>query len=122
MKMTTLELYLYTTLIPNIGTFFSITAVVTGIGVVLSGISGMVLRTDRASDSAIHLANQILTLFIAICFVSASVATVLPNKEDLRTIIAGQYITNIQDIEKLPPNAIKLLNQYLEQATVQKKD
>ena len=120
--MTTLELYLYTTLIPNIGTFFSITAVVTGIGVVLSGISGMVLRTDRASDSAIHLANQILTLFIAICFVSASVATVLPNKEDLRTIIAGQYITNIQDIEKLPPNAIKLLNQYLEQATVQKKD
>ena len=50
-------------------------------------------------------------LFLAFAFV--------PTKEEMTYIVGGYFVTNVEDIEKLPPNLVKSANKFLEDYTTQ---
>lgn len=40
----------------------------------------------------------------------------IPNKKEMALIISGQYLTNQQGLSEVPTKALKILNQYLDEA------
>lgn len=47
-------------------------------------------------------------------FISLFFACILPSQSDITKISGAYVVTNIEGIEKLPPNLVKVANDYLE--------
>jgi ABC-type molybdate transport system substrate-binding protein len=105
--MTAFELYLYSTLIPNLGTLLMVFCIISIVFTVVGGC--MYFGEDKEVSKKYFIMPSILFI-VFMC-----ISTALPNADQLKVIVAGSYLTNIQDIEKLPPNAVKYLNQFLEE-------
>jgi len=113
--MSIFELWLVTTLIPNINA--------TAIGVmVLSGLAAVIpagvlvgcwLDDDGEEFSHARLVRVVRALVIT-CAVSTTLVCILPAKKQMMLILGGAIVTNIEGIEKLPPNLVRAANAFLE--------
>ena len=55
-----------------------------------------------------------IRLYIGLC-VLATLSSLVPTKDDAIKIVGGYYITNIENIDNLPPNAVKAANKFIEE-------
>jgi hypothetical protein len=108
--MTVFQIYLFAVLIPSIGDAATIVFVVALVGCMMSF---MICATDGFEDDG--LKKVFIRLFYATA-ISMLIAIPLPSKEDSALMFAGAYASNLDGIKDLPPNAVKLLNQYMASA------
>lgn len=87
-----------------------------GIILVFGGLGSAILAGHLYFDQKLSLYKALLPLAIVFSVgVSAVIISAfIPKNEDLALIIGGSYITNQEDISKLPPNIAKTLNTYLQ--------
>ena len=118
--MSTLDIYLLTTVIPNIDVLLSYIYVPTMIIIFFLLLFWVGCKAYDDDSSAEIVLNRIKT-FLIIWFISISIAVFIPSREDLKIIVAGNYLTNVKGIDKLPENTIKFLNKYFEEETKENK-
>ena len=108
--MTVFQIYLFAVLLPSIATAATITFIITGIIAVSTFVA---CAADYFNNKSLKKAAVSLAV---VSMVSMIIAIPLPSKQDSALMFAGAYASHIDGIEKLPPNAVKLLNQYMESA------
>lgn len=112
--MSTLELYLLTRL-PAIQAAMIILAILSAVAVLFLLVSSVIIMTDRYDDKASIPTLRIGALISTfVLLISSGLAILIPGREDIAIIILGKYVTNSEQIGKLPENLIKPLNEYLE--------
>lgn len=56
----------------------------------------------------------VIPIFL-LAFLLTLVGNLVPDKEEMYTIIGGYFVTNIEGIDKLPENVIESANKFLEE-------
>jgi len=107
--MSIFELYLIFTVVPALGGFAVFMLIAGGFigGATFLFYEEMV----KGIGSRVALLISILKYSIPVAVV---IVVFLPNEAQMKYIIGGSYVTNIENIEKLPPNMIDAANKFLE--------
>jgi hypothetical protein len=58
-----------------------------------------------------------LKLIIIVTLTSWFVSGLIPTTKEAYIIAGGYYVTNLEGVEKLPPNVVKAANKFIEQYT-----
>lgn len=111
--MSMFMLYVLFVLVPGIGSFCG------GLAFILSIVGATTLMAACAakSEDQDNLADTLffISKVMAVAlFISAILTNTLPTKNDMLLLVGASAATNIEGIEKLPPNIIKAMNNYLE--------
>ncbi|HWI50461.1 MAG TPA: hypothetical protein VNU45_19800 [Rummeliibacillus sp.] len=101
--MDTFDLYLLLTIIPNISGFSIVM-------VVLLAFALLIIIPFEATNK-LDLKLAPFLFFLTIFFGILSLVT--PSEQQITKIVFSKYLTNIKDIEKLPPAIVKNLSDYL---------
>jgi len=117
--MDMIDIYLYTTLIPNIGILFKVLTLLSG-GVLLGLFTRWVKTYEEVIDDDDFYKYYSIRIAIAL-LIFTSLVMVIPNRQDFRQIAAISILTNTKNISKLPDNAVRYLNKYLKENS-KKKD
>ena len=114
--MSAFELYLFTRLDTIIGIAILI-AIITGIALMISVCGYAINTNDDGCNSARDAAScKRIALWMAPVFLfSVVVCVTIPTQNHALTIFAGEWATNNEEMKKVPDNAAKALNQYLEE-------
>ncbi len=67
---------------------------------------------DAASAFKLIMPCALVSIFIAITFNFA--AALIPTKENMMYIIGAYAVTNVDGVEKLPPNIVNAANKFME--------
>lgn len=113
--MTGLDIYLWFVLLPNMKFllgFLSVCTFCAFIGTVFFYIVTMV-----ESPTPNWLGNKSLRKVLLTCFsvglISGFLDMFIPNTKQAAAIMGISYISQIEGVEKLPENTVKLLNEYI---------
>ena len=120
--MSLFSLYLIVTL-PAIGKLLfglAVTGTIISLCVLIfTGMGFMTMDTPSEKETRDKLASitkmilKVVAPFIILpMFV---VGTLIPDKDNLYTIIGGYYVTNIDGIEDIPPSIVGAMNKFLEE-------
>jgi hypothetical protein len=104
--MSVFELYLIFTVLPAInGVAFTV--------LLFGGFSliGLIIFIEELGEDRVNKIIQYLKVILPIALI---LVVIIPSESQLKYIIGGSYVTNIENIEKLPPNMIDAANQFLE--------
>lgn len=110
--MTVLQIYVFAVLLPSIARFCAIVGCLSGIGVIAS----VMVWIFGLSESELNRAKKNIKLCLILCLCALSITIPIPSREDSALMFAGAYASNIKGIKDLPPNAVALINQYMESA------
>lgn len=114
------ELWLLT-VIPSVGNIIGFIGILLGGTSAVLGFLGVMEYFDNR-DSILYQEDALKGLLMfrksiiggAVAVFVLLVAALIPSKQDLYFIVGGSYVTNIEGIDKLPPNIIKATNVFLE--------
>lgn len=109
-------LWLLIVVIPGInGLLNTINIAIFVIACIVLLCAGLLIMFDSISNTD-DLIKKIKKFKYAavIWFISCVFVGLLPDKEQITYLVGGYFVTNIEDINKLPPNLIKSANQFLE--------
>ncbi len=125
--MTILELWIYTTLIPGVGFTLTFITLLGGVGLLAATFVAAALRdTSRVCpdlDSSKREGAQAETLFALIkksiipFIILMTLSAVTPSEKQMLLIAGGYTATNNEDMQKIPSNAAKAVNAWLEAVT-----
>lgn len=117
--MSLFTLYLITTILPNIDEMFTIAFVVSILiaGFVAIGCALTFIADDKPQNK---VCAKVLKKIMWVLIPLALINVFLPSSQQIYTIMGGSIVTNIEGIEKLPPNLINAANDFLE--SVQRKE
>ena len=106
-------LYIIIVLVP------SISSAATGIliagfiiGVIAISIGPVVFM--EMENEFVATAKTFIKPYIYIMGISAIICVVAPDREDMAYMVGGYFVTNVEQVEKLPDNLVNAANRYLE--------
>lgn len=108
--------------VPEIASFVNVISVIFTSIVAFALIGACVLlclkRSKTRPDEGYINATKaflkfLIPLYVIVCVV-ALLSSLVPTKSDIIKIVGGYYITNIENLDKLPPNAVKAANKFLD--------
>lgn len=114
--MTLLELYLIFTL-PEIKAVAFGISVGAGMCFLLGAAANMISATESSAlatafGKSVSYWFRVATIILII---SLPISIFTPSAETMRWMIGGYIVTNIEGIEKLPPNLVNMANRFLEE-------
>ncbi len=107
--------------VPAIAIFVSVISVsIVFIGTILLLFLGSKLCYDKASKQCDDVPEtkallKFLVPTYSVFCVIALLSALVPTKDDAMKIVGGYYITNIENIDNLPPNIVKAVNKFIEE-------
>jgi len=112
------ELYLLT----RVGAINHLAEIIAVVGCVTGALAAVMLamvwvdiyedkEKEAFKQKAIKKWMRIFPPTVVICVI---LLALVPTEKQAYLILGGAYATNIADIEKLPPNMVKTINNYLE--------
>jgi len=125
--MSILELWVFFTLIPGLNAMaFGVAFLGSGLSIA-SCLLSIGAETDEQrkrsekdyypdalQDRLARYAPKALLVSSCVAVAATLIAVVLPSESELMRIIGGHVVTNIEGVEKLPPNLIDAANAFLE--------
>lgn len=115
--MSIFQLYLLTRAAP-IQALFLIIAVISGISLLAVligwGMERGVKWTEEEKVQLDVLMKGVAKKMTFVFCLSSSVAVLTPTPKELAMILGGYYISNSEEVKKLPSNVVKTMNDFLE--------
>lgn len=105
--------------LPSLGVALSVFGGAASVALGLALLASLIMRATAKDyepdiDAAEKLTSLTKPLFIfAVIF--CLIGNVIPSKEDIKWIIGGYVVTNIEGVEKLPSNLVEAANTWLEE-------
>ena len=123
--MSIYTLWLLIVALPGFGNMFSSLTVMLGFICVIGGLVGgvgyfLTMSDEHSSDEEKKIAGLYPKIFPAALvawFLAAVLSASIPNERQIQYLVGGYFVTNIDGIEKLPPNLVKSANRFLENYT-----
>lgn len=124
--MSLFELYL----VFNAGSIGRAMAFMSFIVVMVSAFSMFYIRcgvvdcyksTERSDESAWKMFNWIKNRLLMPAAILLLVSVFIPSSDALKSMTAGYFVTNIENIESLPPNIVEAANKFLADYSVESK-
>lgn len=119
--MSFFELYLITTLLPNLSNISSLFALA---GAIVTAVVWLVAGTELDEEDRAGVWKNTKTS-IKVVVVFGALAVLIPSQKALLLIYSGQYLTNNENVKKLPDSVAQVLNKlaqdYLEEQPKQEK-
>lgn len=117
--MTTWQLYLLTRL-ESFNTLFQVVMIISAISSVMVLFIAFIAKTEEQLD--VPLFKKVLFTCLSVTVISSVIFTSIPTNKDLAIIFAGRYLTNSDEMKKLPDNAARVINNFLDQYKISEKD
>lgn len=117
--MTLFELYLCTTVLPNLSTLSGIALFLSFVSVLASCIAFFTTSFERNEELLTNIV-RVLKIALITTMVSGVLSVFTPDTKQLVMMTGGYYATNTQAIAKLPENIAKAANAWL--AGIEKGD
>lgn len=117
--MSTFKLWCLMTLVPNLGELFYILLLVgifLAVGLVIFAmlaLSGGDTSDEEEKSIYRGLKIVVVRICLPVVLVSSLACLVIPSESQITKIVNGYYVTNIEDIDKLPPNIVDAANKFL---------
>lgn len=113
--MTTLELYLLTR-VGNFHDFFMMIGVLSGIPIMIcSALFFIVIDAcNSGTKQQLVIFKKWAISISSICGISFFLATMTPSNKEIAFIITSKWVTNNEEMKKLPENVLKITNKFLE--------
>lgn len=87
-------------------------------GILFGGGALFMYLVESASvykdEASLAIAKKAKSILIPIGIISLLLHVLIPTTDQAIKIVGGYYVTNLEDIDKLPKNAINAANQFLE--------
>ena len=121
--MSTWELYLLSRL-NSVHTLSIILLVASGIGafILIAVTTSITPPYDESEKQVIRFCGKIARWVAGIGCIAALSVVLVPTNADLAVIIAAKWATNSEEMRKLPDNATRTLNHFLEQYAPEKSE
>ena len=113
--MTLAQLYLFTVLIPNIGSTLNAIEIIFVVCAFCCG-AGLINAAAECDDDAIKYWRKAALKFVWAIIVVGIISVPIPSEKELYTVAGGYIATNTKDVAKLPDNVVKAANAWLEKA------
>jgi len=112
--MTPFKVYLLFNLIPNIGNIFAILCIFSAIIaiVICSMIFHYWMMCDLDNDSMPKIIKA-LKIISVLFFASLFIKALIPSQKEMAFIYVAPKIASNQDIQRLPSDIVKLIEQYI---------
>lgn len=111
--MSVWELYWLTRLGP-IHDFLKLISVLSGLTIVLPLVGYIMCVIEDASKEVTDLVKKFLIVFSVVLTLSSLGQLFVPSNKDLTIILGGYWVTNSEEVKKLPENVAKTINDFLE--------
>lgn len=109
--MSAFKIYLFLIAIPMFGQFIVFLGAATMLCAFIFGIvkcdDSKYAKKEREESSWRAFIVILLGLFVL------GLGLLFPSKKDMAVIVGGSYLSNIKNIESVPPNLVKKLNEIL---------
>lgn len=73
----------------------------------------ILLFNEECSERYLNLCKWLIPTLLGVGFVMAAIATLIPSWEQMKFLIGGYYVTNIEGIETIPANMVDLINNFI---------
>ena len=70
-------------------------------------------RLDEGELRILNLFKWLIPALLGVSFVMFAVSIFIPSWEQMKILIGGYYVTNIDGIETIPANMVDLINSFL---------
>ncbi|MCK4609487.1 MAG: hypothetical protein KAT71_08390 [Gammaproteobacteria bacterium] len=108
--MSVFELYLIFTVIPGI----KVVPVVILICFACLAVAAIPVAIETSEEFFKAYLSKCLNSAKFLIPLAAVIIVAVPSTDQMKYIIGGSYVTNIENIEKLPPNVVDAANKFLE--------
>lgn len=115
--MSIFELWLFTTAIPGVGNSLCTISVITLTAALASVMAQIPLWVEGAETKTKLLVYRWTKLLLAVGVFTGIFANFFPSERQMLLIAGGYTATNNADIKKLPTNAAKAVNAWLDAVT-----
>ena len=117
-----LNLYLLFSLLPNLGNFFGVISVLSAGLSFLAVLFGSMQETESyksKEENDLICSSRSFCLkwsfrLAVIAIISFFINTLIPGEKAIYKIIGAYTVTNIEGVDKLPSNFVKVANDFLE--------
>lgn len=121
--MTLLELWLFTTAIPGLSNTLTVFAIMTGsiaIGLLIYGLAQKQnsnvcpeMKSSQQEAAQAEAVFKVLKRLAPCALVLILLASIMPCERQMMLIAGGYTVTNNEDMRKMPTNAAKAVNAWL---------
>ncbi len=107
-------IYFIIVILPGLNTLIGM---MTALLLLLWVIFGAAQFIHKGEDGLIRLNSNVEPYFIRIVCLTILLLVLdvsTPNREQIKYLVGGYFVTNIEEIENIPPNLVNSMNKFLE--------